>query len=711
MTTQTASGFGDPGDGAVIKLERPEGITVDHSFDIYGNPLTIAQTKASDGAKHTSSFEYDARYRLCRRKIPETRTTLYLYNNADEMTTYAEGQSTGSGCPTTLPSGAAVKLTYDAIGRLLVTNYPGSTPDISRSYDANGNLLTVNRGGVNWSYSYNAIDLIDTEAITLDARTYSIANGYDASGDWISRTFPSGRTYTYVNDGYGRPTRVRYGSVDYLSNVVYHPNGKISTLNRGSGGLYQQHLNTRQLVSSIGGNWGTSLNYSHDAAGRITQIDSPNNTYDRTLTYDGAGRLKSARGPWGSGTYTYDLLGNLKQKKLGSRTVTIEYNGVKQVNQVKDSAVGSTWRTYSHDARGNVTADGLHSFTYDHANQPVTIAGGDSGSFTYDGNLRRVKQVIDGKTVYSIYDQSGALLTRDDVTSGQVTDHLSLGGQTLVRITNGTASYPLNDHMGSAYMVADQNGGVTAANTFNYTPFGESVGNDPGSSNSQGFTGHIEDETGLTYMQARYYDPVIGRFLSADPIGYADGLNVYAYVGNDPLNKTDPTGMFEANNCINMEDSPGKLCGAQPDEEDDRSRQQNVGSATDGASTSSVCLGDCHGTKPDGPIRPMTPEEALVLDLAAAIVTLPLGGELVFGAKGFTAAMGAAGANRAFWVGKNGELAAKASGGHLLQPSKAAVEAAARGDWSLMRAESAAFARGATGDVKVFRRWQGKDFS
>ena len=92
-------------------------------------------------------------------------------------------------------------------------------------------------------------------------------------------------------------------------------------------------------------------------------------------------------------------------------------------------------------------------------------------------------------------------------------------------------------------MVADQSGGVTAANTYNFTPFGEGIGNDPGSQNKQGYTGHIEDETGLTYMQARYYDPVIGRFLSADPIGYADQLNLYAYVGSDPINQSDPTGM------------------------------------------------------------------------------------------------------------------------------------------------------------------------
>src|SRR6185503_17965550 len=99
QTTYTASGWGDPGDGNVIKTQKPESITVDFGYDIYGNQISIAQTK-DDGSQLLSTFEYDANLRLCRRKALEIGDTLYSYNAANEMTAYAEGQASSTGCVT-----------------------------------------------------------------------------------------------------------------------------------------------------------------------------------------------------------------------------------------------------------------------------------------------------------------------------------------------------------------------------------------------------------------------------------------------------------------------------------------------------------------------------------------------------------------------------------------------------------------------------------
>ena len=133
--------------------------------------------------------------------------------------------------------------------------------------------------------------------------------------------------------------------------------------------------------------------------------------------------------------------------------------------------------------------------------------------------------------------------------AGEKTDYVSGPTGTLARITNDVVTYLHPDHLGSAQAGTRANG--TVAWREQYTPFGEQLQNPAANDNLGGFTGHIKDSaTGLNYMQARYYDPVIGRFLSVDPVGFMTSggnpgyFNRYSYTMNDPINLVDPTGMF-----------------------------------------------------------------------------------------------------------------------------------------------------------------------
>lgn len=173
------------------------------------------------------------------------------------------------------------------------------------------------------------------------------------------------------------------------------------------------------------------------------------------------------------------------------------------------------------------------------------------GTFVYDGNYRRVKQTIDGETIYSFYSQSGGLLYRFNASDATKTsEYVRLGNKTVARLKGSgpsyVASFPHQDHLGSPVAATDSAGAILWREDF--TPYGEKRQNPDGNKDNEGFTGHIDDAaSGLTYMQARYYDPVLGRFLSNDPVTFLDTgnpgyFNRYSYTMNDPVNNTDPDG-------------------------------------------------------------------------------------------------------------------------------------------------------------------------
>lgn len=562
VTTTRRSGFGEPDDGNPTLIQQPLGINTAMSYDIYGNMLTSRQYGVQNGysVDQTQRWSYDGRLRLCRHYAPETGSTLYQYDNANQMTAYGEGLSGTSGCAS-IPSANKVVMTYDGLGRNTRINYPGSTPDIVMTYDANGNVTRNLRGAADLRYYYDSADQLTEERLIIDGATYRAQYTFNADGFNTHFRSPSGRRVEYAPNGLGQPTKIFYTSANahYANNVTYHANGEVKSLQYGNGATYATSQNARQLTTRIRSYYGSAkyadLSYGHDKNARVTAItDNAISGENRSFAYDDLGRLITASGPWGSGSFKYDALGNIRQKKLGARTVDLTYSSINRLLSVRDSGGSGQWHTYGYDARGNTTWDarGQRTYAYDLAQQPTSVSGnGASGSFVYDGNFKRVKQTIGGETIYSFYSLSGDLLFRDNrADPGDDTDRFAVAGVPVVRIKGGGSTYKAyflhTDHLGSA--VAATNGSRAIQWRESYTPFGETR-NDPAINRDEtGFTGHILDSAiGLNYMQARYYDPVIGRFLSNDPVGFDPAspqmFNRYSYVLNDPINANDPTGM------------------------------------------------------------------------------------------------------------------------------------------------------------------------
>ena len=552
ITETRRSGYGSPDDGNPIWIiSYPDGrsnsstrIYTDMAYDIYGN-LTRA---TRDGL--SQRWRYDNRLRVCNSFTPETGGRRYQYDDAGQVIAYAEGHSQSCG---DLSSTGRITNTYDDLGRITRIDYPRGTPDVTMTYDANGNVLTNRRGGANWTYTYDTNDQLTSETLAIDGRTYATQYTYDTNGHLVEQRTPGNRALRFDPDGFGRPRVVRTAgtALNFVNRGRYHANGTLRYLQYNNGFIYTSVLTERQLNRQIRTRRGSldviNFGYSYDRNGRMTaQRDYADRSKDRTYTYDDTGRLKTATGQWGTASYQYDGLNNLLAKSISGRNVSLQYDSKNRLSAAQDSADG-LFRPYTHDSRGNVIGDGTYVFIYDRANQPTAMSGGGTtGSFVYDGNYKRAKQIINGETIYTMYGRDGSVLYRDNATTGIATDYIRMGGKTIARIkSDGETAYLHQDHLGTPVAATDPAGNILWREA--YTPFGESLNPPASNADQDGFTGHIRDTaTGLTYMQTRYYDPVIGRFLSNDPVGFAQGgvdyFNRYSYTANDPVNNFDPDG-------------------------------------------------------------------------------------------------------------------------------------------------------------------------
>ncbi len=327
---------------------------------------------------------------------------------------------------------------YDGLQRLSAVDYGSTEADIDFDYDAAGNLVRARNGNSDWLYAYDAANRLITEVLRIDDRSFVLSHTFDALGNRSATVYPSGLAIDYAPDAAGRPTRagdvatnVRYWPDDMLRSLVYG-NGVVADFTSGPAGLPAE-----RRFSAASGSPLTALRYTYDLSHNVSGLQNP---YDASAAaafgYDGLGRLTLADGYWGTGVIDYDATGNILAKRMGGHSLTYQYGA--DDNLLAAFTVNNSFPfNVTHEARGNMTSNGLYDFSYDSAGQLARVVQLEDLVYRYDANGRRVKTTDDSGSAYSLYDATGSLRYLDGCDQGgQISEFVYLDAELVGRVDN-----------------------------------------------------------------------------------------------------------------------------------------------------------------------------------------------------------------------------------------------------------------------------------
>ena len=537
----------------VETVTRPDGSTVKLSVDANGDLTT--QT-AADGS--TVVAAYDATGRLTQLQpagglsftlgySAAGRPTAFLPPSAGgdasaEVTAYdADGQAvsvTGLG-----PS--SVAYAYDAAGR--PAGWTSNAGKDTVSYDPSTGLEATSSDPDGVSTAYGYAGSVPDKLAWSGALNGSVAITIDANGRASRETVDGTQNLGLTYDGAGN-----LATVGDLSFARDRTSGLVTATALGIVSTQQHYDGDDQLVRSttlVAGTRVLDLQYTRDALGRISSVVevTPSGSTTTSYAYDGSDRLARVQVDGKTvETDTYDAAGN--------RTVVTAAPGSRKGSyDARDRLTSWGDTTYGWAANGSLTdvtrSTGTTSLNYDDLGnlRAVTLPGGRAVTYLVDADGRRIGRAVGGSLVAGyLYDTSGRVAAETD-RFGAVVEQFGYDDQGhLALAERGARTYRvITDPVGSPLLVIDSQGG-TVAEAITYDAWGRMTNDTAPGFIPFGFGGGLVDpDTGLVHLGARDYDPTTGRWTAPDPIRFAGGdANLYRYVGADPVNRVDPSGLL-----------------------------------------------------------------------------------------------------------------------------------------------------------------------
>ena len=509
-------------DGQASSITAPGGAVTTFAFDSLGRRTSIIDPSAG------------------------TRTTSYQWN------------SNGTSSITSTNNNGSITTGYDKYGRVTTITRPGSF-NTSYTYDAYGRLtLKTSTNGTGEEYTYDSYDRV------------SSAMEYVPDGNWLQRS------YSYNNNG--QLSSIGYTSQDgYITSENYsYANGHNNVIIKSGGTLIlsiQSENEFGQPTAALSGS--VSRTYGYTEYGLPTYRKLNNGTLQdfRTDFNPVTGNLES-RTRYSGGTpvqetFSYDALGRLVMAGSSGMTYDIKGN-ILSIGGVGTMSYPFTANPYRIDkmfaADSTVTRPHTQSATYTAFDRPATLSeNGLTASFTYNADYDRVKMSVSDGTGTSNKYYIGGRYEREEPSGGNVVERLFLGGDAysapmvLQKVGNGAwTPYVIGrDYLGSITHITTTSGLLLAE--YSYDAWGRMrdpstlavypAYSEPTLLLGRGYCGHEHLPLfGLINMNARLYDPVLGRFLSPDPYvqapDFSQNFNRYAYALNNPVKYSDKSGEF-----------------------------------------------------------------------------------------------------------------------------------------------------------------------
>jgi len=569
-------------DGNRTAVIEPKGTAYRTEYD-YGELDELLQVRMPDGGVY--SYRYEPTRNRIFQQDGEGNVVTFSYDKLNRLdfmtqdpggfnlTTNHEYDPNGNEIRLTDPKGQIINFDYDELNRLKFKVYNLAAADlalftrthrIDYVYNPNDDVERIDEtkssgtdppAVVSSTKTYDDLDRLETET---DAWGRRLTYDYDPAGNRISLIDPDGKRTVYTYDELHRLEILTLDDQQAV-NYEYFPDGLKKTVtnpNRTVSNYLYDAADRMTDITHIGPTGVvSSYSYQYDPSGnRELQVETNAGRTETTeYTYDFVNRLKTVTYPDRSVRYEYDLAGNrIQEVTTGAETSdeTFHYDAINRLERITDN-LGDEDVVYSYDANGNTTSKtkgGITTnFLFDIRDQLGEVRQGSNvlGRYGYDYDGRRILKIgDDGRRQYT-YDQLSVITEADQVNA--TVSKYDYGMDQLVRLDNRNESRSFFhlDGLRSTVSLTDSGGG--SRQSIFYDAWGNERDRIGTSANNFTFTGHeFDEETGLIYAKARFYDADVGRFLSQDSLlGTIDAppsLHRYVYTFSNPTRFIDPHG-------------------------------------------------------------------------------------------------------------------------------------------------------------------------